>query len=496
MEIDKHSSVTPQSPEADVSSVKSPELFIGLVGAIGTDLARVSSALSSSLAAIGYSSKEIRLSALLRDLQKYSNLPTKFRDEQIDTHMRAGDEFRKECERNDAVALLGVGRIKDLRESESGASAGRAYIINSLKNPEEVKTLRRIYGDSFYLVAAYSPLQERRLSLGKEIAHSRNKYPISEHFRVVDELIRRDEEEAGFEHGQQSRDSFHRADVFVDTRDAEYLNQSVSRFIELLFGNTFHTPTKSEYGMFVAHAAALRSTEWSRQVGSSIIDTDGEVLAVGCNEVPKAGGGVYWCGDKPDKREFQDGVDTSDEQKRNMISETLGLLRRAGWLTESKEKLDDAELLNLAIGPSSPALPKEAKIRNVIEYGRAVHAEMAALTNAARKGIDIAGCTMNVTTFPCHLCARHIVSAGISRVIYVEPYPKSLTAELYLDSISVDGQSSDEKHVPFDVFVGVAPRQYQNLFTAGIRKDKNGKAIKFSRLTARLRYYEISDLYR
>ena len=103
---------------------------------------------------------------------------------------------------------------------------------------------------------------------------------------------------------------------------------------------------------------------------------------------------------------------------------------------------------------------------------------------------------MNVTTFPCHLCARHIVSAGISRVIYVEPYPKSLTAELYLDSISVDGQSSDEKHVPFDVFVGVAPRQYQNLFTAGIRKDKNGKAIKFSRLTARLRYYEISDLYR
>ncbi|MGA3053314.1 MAG: deaminase [Candidatus Korobacteraceae bacterium] len=332
--------------------------------------------------------------------------------------------------------------------------------------------------------------------LAKEIAHSRNKYPISEHFRVVDELIRRDEEETGFEHGQQSRDSFHRADVFVDTRDAEQLNQSVSRFIELLFGNTFHTPTKSEYGMFVAHAAALRSAELSRQVGSSIIDAEGEVLAVGCNEVPKAGGGVYWCGDKPDKREFQDGVDSSDEQKRNMISETLGFLKNAGWLTGSKENLDDAELLNLAIGPTNPALPKEAKIRNVIEYGRAVHAEMAALTNAARKGIEIAGCTMNVTTFPCHLCARHIVSAGITRVVYVEPYPKSMTAELYLDSISVDGQSSDPKHVPFDVFVGVAPLQYQNLFTAGIRKDKNGKAIKFTKSTARLRYYQLSDVYK
>lgn len=144
----------------NVSNIEAPELFIGLVGAMGTDLSRVGSVLSASLSAIGYSAKEIRLSALLRDLEKYSDLPTRFRDEHIDKHIRAGDEFRKDCGRNDAVALLGVGRIKDLRESESSASAGRAYIINSLKNPEEVKTLRRIYGDSFYLVAAYSPLQE------------------------------------------------------------------------------------------------------------------------------------------------------------------------------------------------------------------------------------------------------------------------------------------------------------------------------------------------
>lgn len=479
------------------SSVDSqlPELVIGLVGGIGTELDSITAALTNALATIGYTTHEVRLSTLLRDLPKYSGLHTKYLDQYLDEHIRAGDEFRKDCGRNDAVALLGVGKIKDSRESEKAGELGRAYVIRSLKNPAEVKTLRNIYGDSFYLIAAYSPVIDRKLGLAKGIAQSRNKYPITEHYNIVEELIRRDEEESGANHGQQSRDSIHRADVFIDMRDTEELPSSVTRFVELLFGNTFHTPSKREYGMFMAHAAALRSSELGRQVGAAIVDDEGEVVAVGCNEVPKAGGGLYWCEDKPDKREFHNAVDTSDEQKRNMIAETLTLLKNAKWFKDTLSEKDDSELLELAIGREKPALPDDSKIRNVIEYGRAVHGEMAAITNSARKGIAVAGCTMFVTTFPCHLCARHIVSAGITRVIYVEPYPKSMTAELYLDSISVDGENQDSSHIPFEPFVGVAPRQYQNLFIAGIRKDKDGKVRKFSREVAKLRYHELSEIY-
>jgi hypothetical protein len=42
-----------------------PELVIGLVGAIGTDLAYVSESLERHLKAVGYSSSEIRVSHLL-----------------------------------------------------------------------------------------------------------------------------------------------------------------------------------------------------------------------------------------------------------------------------------------------------------------------------------------------------------------------------------------------------------------------------------------------
>ena len=49
-----------------------------------------------------------------------------------------------------------------------------------------------------------------------------------------------------------------------------------------------------------------------------------------------------------------------------------------------------------------------------------------------------AGTTLYTTTFPCHNCTRHIVAAGISRVVYVKPYPKSLAFQLHYDSISLE----------------------------------------------------------
>ena len=93
------------------------------------------------------------------------------------------------------------------------------------------------------------------------------------------------------------------------------------------------------------------------------------------------------------------------------------------------------------------------------------------------------GCTLHTTTFPCHDCAKHIVAAGISRVVYVEPYPKSLAAELYPDSVAVEGKGDPARQVPFDPFVGIAPRKYIELFTMVDRKDDKGKAINWDRTT-------------
>ena len=80
---------------------------------------------------------------------------------------------------------------------------------------------------------------------------------------------------------------------------------------------------------------------------------------------------------------------------------------------------------------------KDSGLFDITEYGRAVHAEMEALLTCARAGISPRGGTIYSTTFPCHNCAKHIVTSGIERVVFVEPYPKSKALELHDDSIEI-----------------------------------------------------------
>jgi len=467
--------------------VAGPELIVGLVGAVGTDLDAVANFLADALAAVDYQSKPpIRLATLLRDLPEFSSLPDPSGplDVYIDKLMTAGNEFRERTQRNDAMAILGIGEIiqqrKEARIPHGGIIPRRAYILRSLKHPDEAETLREVYGDSFFLIAAYAPHMVRRNNLAKEIAQSRNEYPVERNYSKAEFLINRDQEELGMPHGQHLRDTFHRADAFVDTTDPGALRESITRVVELIFGNTFHTPNKDEYAMFHAQAAALRSAELGRQVGAAIAENEGDIVAVGTNEVPKARGGLYWCGEIPDQRECVLGYDSNDLHKRNLLTDTLKHLQAAGWLAPEKARTELRKLTREAFDGEKPVLPESSQIRNLIEFGRAVHAEMAALAEAARRGISVSGCTMFVTTFPCHLCARHIVASGILRVRYIEPYAKSLAAELYPDSIAVEGTEATSHQIVFDPFVGVAPRQYMRLFSAQNRKSDSGQVTRFS----------------
>ena len=83
---------------------------------------------------------------------------------------------------------------------------------------------------------------------------------------------------------------------------------------------------------------------------------------------------------------------------------------------------------------------------------------------------------MYVTTFPCHDCAKQIIATGLHRVVYIEPYTKSLAQEFYDKQIDVDGSNASPYTVKFEPFVGVAPRRYRELFAMGAaRKDPAGR---------------------
>lgn len=481
------------SPSSTVASHPprvSPELFIGLVASVGTDHNLITDILEGSLKDFAYHTRVIRLAQLLHAFPKYRNLVSEPADDYIDEHQKAGDDFRDLTKRKDALAILGIGEIQAQRLSENKdkeATIPRcAYVIRSLKTPEEVELLREVYGDAFFLIASSAPYQVRRRYLATRIANSRHDFRFDTYFPRAEELMLRDQREPGKKFGQNLQNTFHLADVFVDSSDAVRLRQSIERVMELVFGNTFHTPTRDEYAMFQAAGASLRSAELGRQVGAAISTTGGDIVAVGTNEVPKPGGGLYWAGDDPDHREFALGEDANDTHKKGLLEDLLNRLRKEGWLNQDKALLDPAQLAALALDEEQSPNVSGAQLTHLIEFGRAVHAEMAAITDAARRGVSISGTTMYVTTFPCHLCAPHIVCSGIRKVIYIQPYDKSLAVQLYPDSIAVDYSDKRDYQVEFEPFVGVAPRKYMQLFSM-LERKKNGAVLVFDRSTASLR---------
>jgi len=65
---------------------------------------------------------------------------------------------------------------------------------------------------------------------------------------------------------------------------------------------------------------------------------------------------------------------------------------------------------------------------------RSLHAEQNCLRQAAKIGVACDGTTMYVTCQPCNTCAKMIINAGVSRVIYEGDYPDDFSLELFKDS--------------------------------------------------------------
>lgn len=407
-----------------------PELIIGLVGATGTDFETVTSSLRVALSVVGYELEVVHIIELLKTFSHFASLPDSPLEVKVEARMDAGDEFCRLLDCGDALARMAMGRILHLRSERTGdagtPASSVAYVLRSLKRKEEVELLRAVYGANFLLIGAFAPRPVRIDSLAMRIAQSHHAASGDDYRDKAERLVQRDLNDQSKRWGQHVGDTFHLADFFVNVTDPSALSNAIERFIKMLFGYQFHTPNKDEYGMFHAHAAALRSASLGRQVGAAITTSDGAIVAVGTNDVPKAGGGQYWEGDQPDKRDHTFQRDASDMVRRGMLAEVLERLVKANWLSEEKKSAPIDTLVNQALDQTDPPILRGTQAMRVIEYGRAIHAEMAAIVDAAFRGVSVAGGILYTTTYPCHNCGRHIVAAGIKRVVYLEPYPKSL----------------------------------------------------------------------
>lgn len=434
-----------------LAPVGKPELVFGLVAPVGTPLRYVEQLLTEALGKQGYRPEIIKMSSFLRGFSLPTPYPTEDHNpaERLNRLMSRGNELREQYG-SEALALIAMAHIAQQRPNDgSGVLVGKAFIVSQLKHPSEVLWFRRVYGNAFQLIGVHCSEEVRRDYLGVHLG-----IPESD----VDQLIERDRGEQ-LEHGQQVAETFHRADVFVelkshDRSDQEDLCEQLTRYIDLVFGSKIITPTRDEYGMFFAYSASLRSADLSRQVGAAILDADGTLVSVGANEVPRFGGGQYWH-EEGAMRDVELGEDPNQKTRMQVLQEVLEVLS-SEWADADDEK-------RKAILADASKKLKKTRLMQLTEFNRSVHAEMEAILAASRLGRSVKGHDLYTTTFPCHNCAKHIVAAGIKRVVYIEPYPKSLAVDLHGDSISTDEKSQDR--VKFVPFTGVSPRMYPILFS-------------------------------
>ncbi|MGP8441914.1 anti-phage dCTP deaminase [Burkholderia vietnamiensis] len=456
------------------------ELVFGLVGPTGVDLSTVCNALRAQLKAVDYEVVVIRLSELIPFYKKISDFHPATEYHKIKELMLLGSELREETRRADIVGRLGVADIRLKRQERTGDPNRPiprvAYIVRSFKRSEEVQLYRDIYGGAFTLISVYSPRSARIRHMEAKFSSLSGLEKSAGECAV--ELVNRDYTEEGRgKYGQNVAETFPLADYFLTNGPFRDVERNVRRLVRLTFGDPYISPTRDEQGMFFAQASAFRSLDLSRQVGAAIVSKEGDLLSTGCNEVPRFGGGLYWGEDEQCTRDVELGYDSNVTVKREIVEDAFARLRKAGLLSAAAAEQTDADLADMSLFGDA-AFIRNSKLFDVIEFGRAVHAEMAAISQAAKNGISLAGNRLFCTTFPCHICARHIVASGLFEVVFIEPYEKSRTRDLYSDSISVEPHEVPKNKATFRAFVGVAPRRYMDLFRmSSVRKSKAGRIL-------------------
>ncbi|HAE78319.1 cytidine deaminase [Morganella morganii] len=486
--------------EINYDGFNNSEVVIGLVGAVGVDLEQVFRIIEKKFNSFKYNSELIKISSdVIPGFIECEKEEGKY--QRINYLMNKGNEIRKSYQDNSILAkgfALHVNLRRKDENKKDELMERTVWVVSSLKTPEEVNELRKIYSDGFYLFGIYSS-EERRFQ-----ALTENKEMEG---RQAEELIERDKDESD-DYGQKTRDTYHLSDFFINyDGNFDKFSHDIGRVIDLLFGHPYITPTFDEYAMYMAFSAALRSGDLSRQVGA-VVTKDQQIMSTGANDVPRSGGGLYWPHydeknleiiDVEDGRDYKKKFDSNKKEQKEIIDGVINSLKKESNVKFNKKQIEEIEFKL-----------KKSRIKDITEYGRVVHAEMEAILSCARNYVSTKGSELYCTTFPCHNCAKHIIASGIKRVTYIEPYPKSKATKFHSDSIilsdSDNNNEDDEKEkiekVIFEPFVGVGPKSFLKLFSISLgggntikRKDADGNIVDFNPKSAKLKTVMLPSSY-
>lgn len=394
-----------------------------------------------------------------------------------------------EFQRNNYV----IGRYIDyLVHYYSIAHKTGLFLIDSLRNPMAIKYLRKRY-PGFYLISIFSPFDQRVGRVKKVLGDAFDEALFKQQDRR-DQGRNYSEIYDGF-YKQNVREAVLMSDVSINNEDDFKRNLSdelerhnsktflkLMRYICLIVDPGCTKPTTEEMFMNMAYTMALKSNCISRKVGAVIEGAKGYLVGAGWNDV---GEGQVSCGLRKIKdlrmseyapyvkaiQSKQGNEAQSDAEVLNKLVQYYGNDNCCFCMKDELSKAEIASRVSNAAsegifeGSNIEALSAKIKVKR-LEFCKALHAEENAIIQSAKiGGMGLKNAKIYITTYPCELCAKKIHQAGIAEIIYVEPYPKALSKDLYL--------SDGARKVDIRQFEGVKARSYMALFQQYIdRKER------------------------
>lgn len=337
------------------------------------------------------------------------------------------------------------------------------FVVECFRNPAEINYFRKRFYE-FYLFSVFRD-QSKRVAAGKSL------YNLTESECDAIDKADQGKDYIDYVYAQNIKTCVNLADIAVtNNKTPEDYEKQLLKYFALIKSPGCVTPTHEERNMHLAYSVSLNSTCISRQVGA-VISKNGYVIGVGWNDVESFNVGCLYRYKRDvstiEAEFFPLGYkDDHESIKKIIIGDGLKLEENFCYKDEYGNFKKNKSMQGEDIAESCQNIINKIKTKSLQEC-RSLHAEENAILQVARTHAgNLEDAVIYTTTFPCELCTKKILQVGISKIIYCEPYPKSISNSVFfpehlrkIEIVPFDGVKSPSFFRLFKSFLSIKDAQ-------------------------------------
>ncbi len=301
------------------------------------------------------------------------------------------------------------------------------YVVECFRNPSEINYFRKRFNE-FYLFSVYRDEKTRFSTFKKKFKFT------------PDECVKVDAQDQGNDYTddlakQNIKTCVNLADISV-TNDATYNDYKTCllKYFALIKSPGCVNPTHDERNMHLAYSVSLNSTCICRQVGAVIVK-NGYVIGIGWNDAESFNIGCLFRyrhdAINIEKDYFPLGYEEDHERIKEIIKEG-GHQNESFCFKNAYGEFKRIKKFTNGEDENCREIIKNIQTKSLQEC-RSLHAEENAILQVARtQSGNLDNATIYSTTFPCELCTKKILQVGITKIVYCEPYPRSISQSVFL----------------------------------------------------------------